>query len=261
MPWRSRRGSVPSGQVPSNGTNASTTMSTAGSPVHAASRASPFGSITTQLPTRSTPSGPGTSPGSVNCASTRTPTTPITPATSRPRQGTRAGPTWLGWTTPRTCGDGEAVDGESVGDACRACLSWRPQPGVVDGAAGGIAEDPVRLVDRRHRHPTGRRPHRRLAVGMVLARQLPIGVSNLRIGRRGRHSQRVVMGWSGHDADNARGRRAQYPASTSTSPTSSSPRAKRRTFSVTRAASSGLAISGVLPTCGVMMQFGIDHSG
>ncbi len=87
-------------------------------------------------------------------------------------------------------------------------LARRPQPGVVDGAAGGIPEDPVRLVDRRHRHPTGRRPRRRLTVGMVLTRQLPVGVSDLRIGRRRRHAQRVVMGWSGHDADNARGRRA-----------------------------------------------------
>ena len=210
MPWRSRRGSVPLGQVASNGTNASTTMSTAGSPVHAVSRASPFGSITTQLPTRSTPSGPGTSPGSVNCASTSTPTTPITPTTSRPRQGTRAGPTWLGWTTPRACdGTVSAPPTRSrSGAASGSDVRGRPQPGVVDGAAGGIAENPVRLVDRRHRHPTGRRPRRRLTVWMVLARQLPIGVSDLRIGRRRRHSQRVVMGWSGHDADNARGRRA-----------------------------------------------------
>ena len=35
----------------------------------------------------------------------------------------------------------------------------------------------------------------------------------------------------------------------------------RRTFSVTRFASRGLAISGVLPTCGVMMQFGRLQSG
>ena len=45
----------------------------------------------------------------------------------------------------------------------------------------------------------------------------------------------------------------------STGPSSSSPSAKRRTFVAIRSASSGPAISGVLPTCGVMMQFGSDH--
>ena len=53
----------------------------------------------------------------------------------------------------------------------------------------------------------------------------------------------------------------QYPASASTGPSSSSPAAKRRTLAATRSASSGTAISGVLPTCGVMMQLGSDHSG
>ena len=38
-------------------------------------------------------------------------------------------------------------------------------------------------------------------------------------------------------------------------------RSKRCTFSVTRSASNGTAIAGVLPTCGVMMQFGSDHNG
>ena len=42
---------------------------------------------------------------------------------------------------------------------------------------------------------------------------------------------------------------------------SGSPCAQRRTFAVIRSASSGFAISGVLPTCGVMMQFGNDQSG
>ena len=53
----------------------------------------------------------------------------------------------------------------------------------------------------------------------------------------------------------------QYPAVGSTMPISGSPAANRRTFSLTRAASRGTAISGVLPTCGVMITFGIAQRG
>ena len=144
----------------------------------------------------------------------------------------------------------------------RSPLGGASKRRVVHRSSSRIVEDPIGLVDRRHRHlasradpfdAAGRDGARVRAAGRPRgSRRRPRSAPH-----RGRRSE------SGRTLSLTRlwasGR--QYPASTSTRPNSSSPRAKRRTFSVTRCARSGLAISGVLPTCGVMMQFGSVHSG
>ena len=145
MPWRSRYADSPTGQAPSSGTTRSTTRSSA-VPAHVTSRASPLASMATHEPGSSTLSGRGGGAGSLSAAAASTTARadrrrdadelPGIPGRRRgPRRG-RAAP----WRRV------EWDDG-----AGRAALSQRRQFGVVGGAASGMAQHPIGLVDRRHR--------------------------------------------------------------------------------------------------------------